>query len=127
MSKRTEQIGDEIQRILGEVIQSEMKDPRIGFVTVTGVTMTPDLLRANVRISVLGDDQERKTTMQALERAKSFLRRRVAEELSLRQTPELRLHLDTSLDHALRIGELLHQIDEERKTNPPNLDETEEE
>lgn len=125
MSKRTEQIGDEIQRILGEVIQSEMKDPRIGFVTVTGVNMTPDLLRANVRISVLGDDQERKTTMQALERAKGFLRRRVAEELSLRQTPELRLHLDTSLDHALRIGELLHQIDEERKTNPPNLDETE--
>jgi ribosome-binding factor A len=125
MSKRTEQIGDEIQRILGEVIQSEVKDPRIGFVTVTGVTMTPDLLRANVRISVLGDDQERKTTMQVLERAKGFLRRRVAEELSLRQTPELRLHLDTSLDHALRIGELLHQIDEERKTNPPNLDETE--
>ncbi|HEY0601623.1 MAG TPA: 30S ribosome-binding factor RbfA [Herpetosiphonaceae bacterium] len=122
MSKRTEQIGDEIQRILGEVIQSEVKDPRVGFVTVTGVTMTPDLLRANVRISVLGDDQERKTTMQALERAKGFLRRRVAEELSLRQTPELKLHLDTSLDHALRIGELLHQIDEERKTNPPKLD-----
>ncbi|HEY0733900.1 MAG TPA: 30S ribosome-binding factor RbfA [Herpetosiphonaceae bacterium] len=122
MSKRTEQIGDEIQRILGEVIQSEVKDPRVGFVTVTGVTMTPDLLRANVRISVLGDDQERKTTMQALERARGFLRRRVAEELSLRQTPELKLHLDTSLDHALRIGELLHQIDEERKTNPPKLD-----
>jgi ribosome-binding factor A len=127
MSKRTEQIGDEIQRILGEVIQSEVKDPRVGFVTVTGVNMTPDLLRANVRISVLGDDQERKTTMQVLERAKGFLRRRVAEEMSLRQTPELRLHLDTSLDHALRIGELLHQIDEERKTNPPKLDETEEE
>lgn len=126
MSKRTEQIGDEIQRILGEVIQSEVKDPRVGFVTVTGVNMTPDLLRANVRISVLGDDQERKTTMQALERAKGFLRRRVAEEMSLRQTPELRLHLDTSLDHALRIGELLHEIDEERKTNPPKLDETEE-
>ena len=125
MSKRTEQIGDEIQRILGDVIQSEVKDPRVGFVTVTGVTMTPDLLRANVRISVLGDDQERKTTMQVLERAKGFLRRRVAEELSLRQTPELKLHLDTSLDHALRIGELLHQIDEERKTNPPKLDETE--
>lgn len=126
MSKRTEQIGDEIQRILGEVIQSEVKDPRVGFVTVTGVTMTPDLLRANVRISVLGDDKERKTTMQVLERAKGFLRRRVAEELSLRQTPELRLHLDTSLDHALRIGELLHQIDEERKTNPPKLDEADE-
>jgi ribosome-binding factor A len=125
MSKRTEQVGDEIQRILGEVIQSEMKDPRIGFVTVTGVTMTPDLLRANVKISVLGDDAERKVTMEALERAKGFLRRRVGDELTLRQTPELRLHLDTSLDHALRIGELLHEIEQERKTNPPKLDETE--
>lgn len=125
MSKRTEQVGDEIQRILGEVIQSEMKDPRVGFVTVTGVTMTPDLLRANVRVSVLGDDDERATTMQALERARGFLRRRVGEELTLRQTPDLRFHLDTSLDHALRIGELLHQIEEERKTNPPKLDETE--
>jgi ribosome-binding factor A len=122
MSKRTEQIGDEIQRLLGEVIQTEVKDPRVGFVTVTGVTMTPDLLRANVRISVLGDDAERKATMQALERAKGFLRRRVGEELTLRQVPELRLHLDTSLDHALRIGELLHDIEEERKTNPPKLD-----
>ena len=125
MSKRTEQVGDEIQRILGEVIQSEMKDPRIGFVTVTGVTMTPDLLRANVKVSVLGDDAERKATMEALERARGFLRRRVGEEITLRQTPELRLHLDTSLDHALRIGELLHEIEEERKTNPPKLDETE--
>jgi ribosome-binding factor A len=125
MSKRTEQVGDEIQRILGEVIQSEMKDPRIGFVTVTGVTMTPDLLRANVNVSVLGDDAERKATMEALERAKGFLRRRVGEEISLRQTPELRLHLDTSLDHAMRISELLHDIEEERKTNPPKLDETE--
>ncbi|HEX6292711.1 MAG TPA: 30S ribosome-binding factor RbfA [Herpetosiphonaceae bacterium] len=127
MSKRTEQVGDEIQRILGEVIQTELKDPRVGFVTVTGVTMTPDLLRANVRLSVMGDDAERKATMQALERARGFLRRRVGDELKLRQTPELRLHLDTSLDHALRIGELLHQIDEERKVNPPKLDEDESE
>src|SRR5918998_3658873 len=127
MSKRTEQVGDEIQRILGEVIQTELKDPRVGFATVTGVTMTPDLLRANVRISVMGSDDDRKATMRALEHARGFLRRRVAEELTLRQVPDLKLHLDTSLDHAMRIGELLHEIDEERKTNPPKLDETEEE
>lgn len=124
MSKRTEQVGDEIQRILGEVIQSEMKDPRVGFATVTGVTVTPDLLRANVRISVMGDDDERKATMRALEHAKGYLRRRVGEEMTLRQTPELRLHLDTSLDHAMRITDLLHELDEERKTNPPKLDDT---
>lgn len=125
MSKRTEQIGDEIQRILGDVIQSELKDPRVGFATVTGVTMTPDLLRANVRISIMGNDAERTATMRALEHAKGYLRRRVGEELTLRQVPELRLHLDTSLDHALRITELLHDIDEERKINPPKLDEDE--
>lgn len=122
MSKRTEQVGDEIQRILGEVIQSEMKDPRVGFATVTGVTMTPDLLRANVRISVMGDDAERQATMRALEHAKGYLRRRVGEELTLRQTPDLRLHLDTSLDHAMRITELLQDIETDRQTNPPKLD-----
>jgi len=122
MSKRTEQVGDEIQRILGEVIQGELKDPRVGFVTVTGVTMTPDLLRANVRISVMGDDAERTATMRALEHAKGYLRRRVGEEMTLRQVPELRLHLDTSLDHAMRITELLHEIDTDRQANPPKLD-----
>ena len=125
MSKRTEQVGDEIQRILGEVIQTELKDPRVGFATVTGVSITPDLLRANVRISVMGDDDERKATMRALEHAKGYLRRRVGEEITLRQVPELRLHLDTSLDNAMRITELLHGIEEERKVNPPNLDDSE--
>lgn len=123
MSRRTEQVGDEIQRVLGEVIQNEVKDPRIGFVTVTGVTVTPDLQRANVRLSIMGDTAERKATMRALERAKGFLRHRVGEEVLLRTVPELVLHLDTSLDHALRITELLHEIDEERKVNPPKLDE----
>jgi ribosome-binding factor A len=122
MSKRTEQVGDEIQRILGEVIQSELKDPRVGFATVTGVAVTADLQRANVRVSVMGDDAERKATMKALEHAKGYLRRRVSEEMSLRQVPELRLHLDTSLDNAIRISELFREIDHERQVNPPKLD-----
>ena len=125
MSRRTEQIGDEIQRILGEVIQNEVKDPRVGFVTVTGVTVTTDLSRANVRLSVLGEAGERKETMRALERARGFLRRRVGEEITLRTVPEIVLHLDTSLDHAMRISELIHDIEEERKVNPPKLDEPE--
>ena len=125
MSRRTEQVGDEIQRVLGEVIQNEVKDPRVGFVTVTGVTVTPDMSRANVRISVMGSDADRKATMRALEHAKGFLRRRVAEELTLRQVPELRLHLDPSLDHAMRIGELLRDVERERQLNPPKLDDEE--
>ena len=125
MSRRTEQVGDEIQRILGEVIQNEVKDPRVGFVTVTGVTVTPDMSRANVRLSIMGDEAERKETMKALERARGFLRRRVGEEVTLRTVPEIVLHLDRSLDHALRISELLRDIEEERAINPPKLDDTE--
>ena len=118
-------MGDEIQRILGDVIQNEVKDPRVGFVTITGVTVTPDLSRANVRLSIMGEEQERRETMRALERARGFLRRRVGEEIVLRIVPELVLHLDTSLDHAMRIDQLLQELDRERQRNPPRLDETE--
>jgi ribosome-binding factor A len=125
MSRRTEQVGDEILRVLGEIIQNEVKDPGVGFVTVTGVTVTPDLQRANVRLSVMGDDQQRKESMQALERAKGFLRYRVGQEVILRTVPQLVLHLDTSLDHAMRIGDVLRELEVERERNPPGLDESE--
>lgn len=121
MSKRTDQVGDEIQRILGEAIQYEMKDPRLGFVTVTGVTVTPDLQRANVRVAIMGDPEERKATYQILQRARGFLRRRIGEEMSLRYIPEVSLHLDTSLDYAMRIGEVLRDVEQEREINPPNV------
>src|SRR4051794_2734884 len=125
MSRRTEMVGDEIQRVLGEVIHNEVKDPRVGFVTVTGVTVTPDLGRANVRLSIMGDEAERKEAMRALEHARGFLRRRIGEEVTLRTVPQLVLHLDTSLDHALRIGDVLREIDAERERNPPQIDDEE--
>ncbi len=121
MSKRTEQLGHEIQRILGEIIQYELKDPRIGFATVVGVEMTADLQIARVRISVMGTPEERRETMAALERAKGFLRRRLAEELNyLRFVPELRLILDTSVDYSLHIDEVLRRAAAERAGSQPN-------
>jgi ribosome-binding factor A len=120
MSKRTEQLGHEIQRILGEVIQYELKDPRVGFATVVGVEVTADLQIARVRISVMGTPDERRETMAALERAKGFLRRRLAEELNyLRFVPELRLILDTSVDYSLHIDELLRRAAGEHADSPP--------
>lgn len=122
MSKRTEQVGQEIQHILGEVIQQELKDPRIGFATVVGVDVTADLQVARVRISVMGTAEERRDTMAALERAKGFLRRRVASELRyLRTMPELRLALDTSLDYSMHIDEVLRRTADERAANPPRI------
>ena len=122
MSKRTLQVSDEIQRILSEVIQYELKDPRVGFATVVGVTMSSDLQHATVRISVL-DEAQRADTMEALQRARSFIRRRVAQELRhLRAVPELHLTLDTSLDYSMHIDEVLRQVEQERRENPPKLE-----
>ena len=115
MSKRTQQVAEEIQRILGEVIQNEIKDPRVGFATVVGVDVSADLSHAQVRISVM-DDSERADTMEALERARGFLRRRVAQELRhMRTVPELHLHLDTSLDYSMHIDEVLRRAATERE------------
>jgi ribosome-binding factor A len=122
MSKRTEQVADEIQRILGEVIQYELKDPRVGFATIVGVDVSSDLQHAKVRVSVM-DEAQRADTLEGLERAKGFLRRRVAQELRhMRAVPELHLILDTSLDYSIHIDEVLRQVEEERRTNPPKID-----
>ena len=121
--QRLQQVADTIQKILGDVIQSEMKDPRVGFATVTGVEVSGDLQRAVVRISVMGDPAQQSETMGALLHARSFLRRRVAEEMRhMRFIPELRLVQDTSLDYSLHIGEVLREVEEERRQNPPKLD-----
>lgn len=127
MSKqRLQQVADTIQQILGEVIQYELKDPRVGFATVTGVEVSADLQRATVRISVMGDEAERAATMEALQRARGFLRKRVAEEMRhMRFIPELRLVHDTSLDYSMRIAEVLREVEEERRRNPPKIDDNE--
>ena len=122
MSKRTEQVSDEIQRILSEVIQYELKDPRVGFATVVGVDMSADLQHATVRVSVM-DETQRADTIEALERAKGFMRRRVAQELRhLRSVPELHVKLDTSLDYSIHIDEVLRQVELERRQNPPKIE-----
>jgi len=122
MSKRTLQVSDEMQRILSEVIQYELKDPRVGFATVVGVNMSADLQHATVRISVM-DETQRTDTMEALQRAKGFMRRRVAQELRhLRAVPELHLMLDTSLDYSIHIDEVLRQVELERRENPPKIE-----
>ena len=125
MPKRTQQVADEIQRILSEVIQYEVKDPRVGFATIVGVDVSADLQHAKVRVSVM-DPEQREATIEGLERAKGFLRRRVAQELRhLRTVPELHLMLDTSLDYSMRIDEVLRQVEQERQANPPKIDDEE--
>lgn len=124
--QRLQQVADTIQQVLGDVIQNELKDPRVGFATVTGVEVSADLQRATVRVSVMGEPAEQAETMQALQRARGFMRKRVAEEMRhMRFVPELRIVQDTSLDYSIRIAEVLREVEEERKLNPPKLDDDE--
>jgi len=113
---RRERIGDQLQVELADLIQHEVRDPRIGFVTVTEVRMSPDLKYARVYVSVFGDDEKRREGFAALQRAGGFLRSQVGRRLGLRHTPELRFELDETLDTSERIESLLEEsgdIDDE--------------
>jgi len=115
MSKRTQQVADEVQRILSEAIQYELKDPRVGFATVVDVVISADLQHAKVRVSVMAEPEQQVETMRALEHAKGFLRRQVAQELRhMRYVPELHFLLDNSIAYSQRIDELLYEIKEDR-------------
>lgn len=109
-SHRQERVATLIQQILGEAMTTRIKDPRVGFVTLTGVTVTADLSHATVSVSVMGDDERREQALAGLDHAKGYLRSLLARSTDLRTTPELHFVIDRGLDHARRIDELLTQI-----------------
>ena len=104
---RREKIGSSLRGALSRIVQTEMNDPRLGFVTVTAVEVSPDLRLARVFVSILGDPAARAQAVETLERARGFLRHRLAESLSMRRTPELRFQLDLSTDRGEQIERLL--------------------
>jgi ribosome-binding factor A len=114
MSQRTDRLDSQIRSELMELLQREMKDPRIGFATVTRVETARDLGSARVWVSILGTEEERDKTMRALTDAAPWLRRRLAERLTLRHMPQLVIKHDDSIEAGDRVLRLLREIDEER-------------
>lgn len=111
MSRRTERVQSLIRHELGEIIQQEIKDPRIeGLVSITTVEVTPDLRTARVYLSIFGEGDAQRQAMQALQAAKHFLRRELGTRLTLRYAPELDLHLDHSMAYADGISRLLRDL-----------------
>ncbi|MDQ6698170.1 MAG: 30S ribosome-binding factor RbfA [Actinomycetota bacterium] len=96
-----------MRAVLSDAIAKDLKDPRVGFVTVTGVKTSPDLRHAVVYVSVLGDDPTRAASIDGLRSAHGYLQRRVADELTLKHTPSLGFEYDDSVDRGMRINELL--------------------
>lgn len=113
---RTDQVGAQVQREIMEIIRRDLKDPRIGFVSITGVRMSPDLRTARVRVSVLGNDDEQQRTLAGLRSATGLIRRELGRRLeNLRFSPELRFEIDTSIEYSVRISKTLREILPERE------------
>ncbi len=113
-SYRRARINDETVKALSEIVR-EVKDPRVSgaFITVTAADVTPDLKFAKIYFSVIGDSKEAK---RGLESAVGFIRRRLAETLNLRITPELKFYEDTSMEYGANISKLLHEIEPELRS-----------
>jgi ribosome-binding factor A len=99
-----------LRAVLGEAIARDLQDPRVGFVTVTGVKTSPDLRHARVYVSVLGDEQVRADTLDGLRAAHGFLQAAIAAQLTLKHTPTLTFAYDESVDRGMRITELLDEV-----------------
>ncbi|KAB7708093.1 30S ribosome-binding factor RbfA [Bacillus aerolatus] len=111
MSLRSNRVGEQMKKELTDILNRKVKDPRIGFITVTDVEVTGDLQQAKVYITVLGKEQEREDTLKALTKAKGFIRSEVGQRIRLRKTPELLFEIDESIEYGNRIDTLLREID----------------
>jgi ribosome-binding factor A len=105
---RSRRVADEIQRELAEIIRLEMKDPRVGLITITGVEVTNDLEHAKVFVTALGTD-DHKTVLAGLRRASGFLRSQLAHRMKLRVVPQLGFEYDESVERGMRLSQLIDQ------------------
>ena len=110
---RMEKINEEIKRELSVLIQDEMKDPRVkGLISITRVDVNNDLRYAKVYVSIMAEHEERKTTLQAIEKAGGYLRSELGKRVKLRYTPELLIKLDDSIEYGVKINEIITGLDQ---------------
>jgi ribosome-binding factor A len=110
---RMRRVNEAVREVLSGHITEDLKDPRVGFVTVTGVETSPDLRHAHVYVSVLGSDDERDAALEGLRSSAGFLQSKVGQELRMKRTPTLEFHYDDSIDRGMRITELLEDTEGE--------------
>ncbi|MCA1062415.1 30S ribosome-binding factor RbfA [Rossellomorea sp. AcN35-11] len=113
MSHRANRVGEQMKKELSDIIGRKIKDPRIGFVTVTDVQVTGDLQQAKVYITVLGGEDQRENTLKGLAKAKGFIRSEVGQRIRLRKTPEIIFEFDESIDYGNHIESLLRRVQDE--------------
>ena len=113
-SQRPGRVQEAIRQEISKIVQGEMKDPRIGFITITKVDLAKDLRYARVYFSILGEDKEKKLALKGLNNAKGFIKGLLADRIKLRFMPEITFAIDESLEHAKHIYDILEQIKKEK-------------
>ncbi len=115
--KRVRRFSELLKQEISKIILREVKDPRIGFVSLTDVEVSGDLKHAKIYVSVYGSEQEKKETMKGLEKAQGFIRRLVGERITTYHTPELLFRYDDSIEHGVYISKLIEEVREEDNKN----------
>ena len=110
MSQRQQRLADLLRHELAVILQSGMKDPRVRLATVSEMVVSRDLRHARVRVSVLGSDEDRRHCLEALERARGFIRTQLARRVRLRTVPDLHFELDRGAEHSQHIHALLEEL-----------------
>ncbi|MDQ0164709.1 30S ribosome-binding factor RbfA [Bacillus horti] len=112
---RAHRVGEQMKKELGLIIQRELKDPRIGFVTVTAVEMSGDLQQAKVFLTVFGNEGQKEDSLKAIAKASGFIRSELGKRIRLRHTPELIFKFDESIEYGSKIEKMLDDLNSEQK------------
>ena len=119
--KRANRVGDLMKEEISRIIQHELKDPGIGFVTITGVELSDDLKHAKIFYSVLGDEEAKKESSSALRRACGFVQREMGRRLRLKYTPEIYFLFDPSVEYGARIERLIEKMHQSERSTKDDL------
>jgi len=113
VSRRTDRLGELFREEISALLQKGLKDPRVGFATISRVEVTEDLSYAKVLVSVMGEEKEKTSTLIALRNSAGFIRSHLGKAVQIRKMPELQFVLDASLEHAMKIQRILHELKDE--------------
>jgi len=117
MGLRSERVALQLKKEVSKILQEDIKDPRIGFITITRVDLTGDLRYARVHFSVLGDDEAREIASEGIDSAKGYIRKLIAERMNMRYAPEISFKLDNSIEYSINLEKTFDMLKNEHSPN----------
>jgi ribosome-binding factor A len=118
--KRSDRVADLIHREVSEMLQRSVKDPRVGFVTITRVQVSDDCRQARIYYSVMGSPEEQEASLKGLQSARGFIRKELGHRLQLRYTPDVLFQFDPSIEYSIRLGEIFQKLHDESEGHEEN-------